>query len=444
MALELDRLPKHLARVMALLVVAGALSACSSAPDWVDPTNWFGGDTQSSAEQIDQSPDQTAADNSQPPDLADVPNKPAAPSTSDQQKQVSDSLQADRSHTQYSGDALRGGTEAEAPPPPNTPPPDQVADVTPPSGAAQSATAPADQTASGSATDTTGGPGSDQTIVSPPAPSAGASSNAAVPATASTSAAAPTTQVAMADEPAVTPSPSGALPAVPAVGPGAVPGAQPQMSDSGLGFQPSRAPPLDPSVSQFVPQPIIARYQQTASVSPSSGVASAPYSGPAVPAANGSYKNMGGPESMSGAVVANFDTLQAASVAPSSVYANAAGLPPTAVVFFPHDTTVLSAEGKTQVRAAVQAFQAAGGQGFIRVVGHSSSRTANMPLERHLIYNFERSQARANAVARALIAEGVPASKVLVEAVGDSQPVYYESMPQGEEGNRRAEIFLQS
>jgi outer membrane protein OmpA-like peptidoglycan-associated protein len=153
---------------------------------------------------------------------------------------------------------------------------------------------------------------------------------------------------------------------------------------------------------------------------------------------------MGGPESMSGAVVANFDTLQAASVAPSSVYASAAGLPPTAVVFFPHDTTVLSAEGKTQVHAAVQAFQAAGGQGFIRVVGHSSSRTANMPLERHLIYNFERSQARANAVARALIAEGVPATKVLIEAVGDSQPVYYESMPQGEEGNRRAEIFLQS
>jgi flagellar motor protein MotB len=32
---------------------------------------------------------------------------------------------------------------------------------------------------------------------------------------------------------------------------------------------------------------------------------------------------------------------------------------------------------------------------------------------------------------------------VLVEAVGDSQPVYYESMPQGEAGNRRAEIFLQ-
>jgi outer membrane protein OmpA-like peptidoglycan-associated protein len=155
-------------------------------------------------------------------------------------------------------------------------------------------------------------------------------------------------------------------------------------------------------------------------------------------------KAMGGPEQMSGAVVANFDSLQAGTAAPAAVYANTSGLPPTSVVFFPHDTTVLNAAGKTQVRAAVQAFQQSGGQGFIRVVGHSSSRTANMSVQRHLVFNFERSQARANAVARALIAEGVPANKVLVEAVGDSQPVYYESMPQGEDGNRRAEIFVQS
>ena len=43
----------------------------------------------------------------------------------------------------------------------------------------------------------------------------------------------------------------------------------------------------------------------------------------------------------------------------------------------------------------------------------------------------------------ALIRAGVPASKVQIEAVGDSQPVYYESMPKGEDGNRRAEIFVQ-
>ena len=66
-----------------------------------------------------------------------------------------------------------------------------------------------------------------------------------------------------------------------------------------------------------------------------------------------------------------------------------------------------------------------------------------MPLDRHLEIIFQKSQARANAVAQELIREGVPADKVLVEAVGDSQPIYYESMPKGEDGNRRAEIFIQ-
>jgi outer membrane protein OmpA-like peptidoglycan-associated protein len=56
---------------------------------------------------------------------------------------------------------------------------------------------------------------------------------------------------------------------------------------------------------------------------------------------------------------------------------------------------------------------------------------------------FEKSQKRANAVAQELIHEGIPADKVMIEAVGDSQPVYYESMPKGEDGNRRAEIFVQ-
>jgi flagellar motor protein MotB len=67
-----------------------------------------------------------------------------------------------------------------------------------------------------------------------------------------------------------------------------------------------------------------------------------------------------------------------------------------------------------------------------------------MPLEAHLELIFKKSQARANAVAHEIIREGIPADKVLVNAVGDSQPVYYESMPKGEEGNRRAEIFIQS
>ena len=66
-----------------------------------------------------------------------------------------------------------------------------------------------------------------------------------------------------------------------------------------------------------------------------------------------------------------------------------------------------------------------------------------MPLERHLEIIFRKSQERASAVVQELIRNGVPADKVLMEAVGDSQSVYYESMPKGEDGNRRAEIFLQ-
>ena len=119
------------------------------------------------------------------------------------------------------------------------------------------------------------------------------------------------------------------------------------------------------------------------------------------------------------------------------------GVPPTAVVYFPGDGVKLSKAAHAQVRAAVSAFKADGGQGSVRVVGHASSRTPNMPVEKHLETIFAKSQARANAVAQELIHQGVPASKVLIDAVGDSQPVYYESMPKGEAGNRRAEIFVQ-
>jgi outer membrane protein OmpA-like peptidoglycan-associated protein len=144
---------------------------------------------------------------------------------------------------------------------------------------------------------------------------------------------------------------------------------------------------------------------------------------------------------VSGAVVANLDVLN--NPRTPSVYANAVGGTPQAVVLFPGDGTAVTATAREQIRAAVRAFKQRGGTGFIKVVGHSSSRTANMPVEKHLMTIFAKSQARANAVAHEIIRQGVPASRVLVEAVGDSQPVYYESMPQGEAGNRRAEIFIQ-
>jgi len=186
-------------------------------------------------------------------------------------------------------------------------------------------------------------------------------------------------------------------------------------SDAQLGFKPSAAPPLNPSIARWVPAPVIAQYRETASLAGTPGLGV-----PAVPASG----------------VAVSDVPGAVSVANGAVT-------PTAIVYFPGDGTRLSAAARAKVREAVRQFRAMGGTGTIRVVGHSSSRTPDMPLEKHLELVFRKSQERADAVAQELIHEGVPASKVLVSAVGDSQPLYYESMPKGEEGNRRAEIFVQ-
>ena len=58
--------------------------------------------------------------------------------------------------------------------------------------------------------------------------------------------------------------------------------------------------------------------------------------------------------------------------------------------------------------------------------------------------NFRVSVDRANAVARELIRLGSKKNQLSVDAVSDTAPLYYEVMPMGEAGNRRAEIYLES
>jgi outer membrane protein OmpA-like peptidoglycan-associated protein len=80
--------------------------------------------------------------------------------------------------------------------------------------------------------------------------------------------------------------------------------------------------------------------------------------------------------------------------------------------------------------------------GTLRVIGHASSRTRDVNPLRHRLVNFRLSLARANVVARRLVQLGIPAQDVQVMAKADNDPVYYEFMPAGEAGNRRAEIYL--
>jgi outer membrane protein OmpA-like peptidoglycan-associated protein len=211
---------------------------------------------------------------------------------------------------------------------------------------------------------------------------------------------------------------------------GAAAGGSRFASDAELGFQKSQAPALNPSINQWVSAPVVARYRQTAT---NAGIA--PVRVAAVPPKGGA------PEAMSGAVSSDFGG--PVTTASASIAAMNGGITPTAVVYFPGDGTTLSKAARDQIRSAADQFKAAGAAGSVRVVGHASSRTPNMTVEKHLETIFKKSQDRANAVAQELIHQGVPAAKVLIDAVGDSQPVYYESMPRGEEGNRRAEIFVQ-
>lgn len=416
-------------------LVVGA-SGCSTIAD-LDPTGLLSDDSDSAP--ASQFPDQaapTASDTTvgTTPDLASLPARPAPSSAPADQQQTAQSLANEGAQARYSADALRGGTEAAAPPPAasdataaqralsssasDVPP---TAEAAPPPAAAP-ATAPASQMAAAPPAPPTPAP-----------PAAGA--QPAVPTTAPGAANVQTAAVAPSAVP-VGPSarPAGAEPAVPANAPvrGGAMMAEPVMSDAALGFKPSAAPPLDPSVGQFVSAPIVARYRQTASVAgaPAAGMAAVPASPPK--GARNSSDN--------GAVVANLNSVASG---PGRMAMMNGGVPPTAVVYFPGDGVKLNKAAHAQVRAAVSAFKAGGGQGTIRVVGHASSRTANMSVEKHLETIFAKSQARADAVAQELIHEGVPAAKVLIDAVGDSQPVYYELMPKGESGNRRAEIFVQ-
>ena len=109
-------------------------------------------------------------------------------------------------------------------------------------------------------------------------------------------------------------------------------------------------------------------------------------------------------------------------------------------VLFGNNSSKLSAGDNKVLENIVKIKNERGG--ILRVVGHASSRTKDLDPLRHRLLNFRLSLARAQAVANSLVRLGVPAKDVVVEARADNEPVYYEFMPVGEAGNRRAEIYL--
>lgn len=111
-------------------------------------------------------------------------------------------------------------------------------------------------------------------------------------------------------------------------------------------------------------------------------------------------------------------------------------------ILFAHGSASLS-DADTQLLAQIAAGVRATGS-RLRIVGHASSRTSDMDITHHNEANYRISVARAQAVAAALITHGVPAQNILIEGHANSESLFFETMPSGEAGNRRTDIFIES
>ena len=78
----------------------------------------------------------------------------------------------------------------------------------------------------------------------------------------------------------------------------------------------------------------------------------------------------------------------------------------------------------------------------VKIVGHASTRTKDMDPIKHKLANFNISDKRSQAVAKIFIDNKFPIKDLITEAVSDSKPLFYESMPAGTHGNQRTEIYI--
>jgi len=109
-------------------------------------------------------------------------------------------------------------------------------------------------------------------------------------------------------------------------------------------------------------------------------------------------------------------------------------------IYFSNGSAGLSRDDVQVLRQIARLHSERGG--LIQVVGHASHRTRQMDPMRHRLANFGVSLSRGAQIKRALQRMGIDAQSIAVAAESDSQPIYRESMPSGEAGNRRAEVFF--
>lgn len=315
------------------------------------------------------------------PDIADSPSERPAVTPVREREEIAEGLRADRREDRYALETGQRRRSTEVQPPEYAPPADAPA-ATPPAtrlDAGETPDGPSDGEAALARTPLAPLPGTGQGRVTQVAPMTG-----------STTPAGPTGAVA----------------------------ARPQ------------APALAPVANPYASGPIVVDSRGVMTMAPGGAVTT-----------QGPYP-VGGPLVAGGPAYPGVPMAGAAGARPLTAYAPFAGVRTqrVAVIYFGNGSAALSGQDRQVIRQ-VAALQRQYG-GLLRVIGHASSRTAATDITRHKMANFAVSLQRANAVAEALMREGTPGRYLYVGAVSDSQPVYYEIMPTGEAGNRRAEIYL--
>ncbi len=112
-----------------------------------------------------------------------------------------------------------------------------------------------------------------------------------------------------------------------------------------------------------------------------------------------------------------------------------------ATILFGDGSSALGGPEREIVREVSELYRSSGRN--VLVVGHASGQTEITDPAGGREAKLRISADRANAVAAELQKLGVPGNRITVTAAADDLPAYYETMPTGVAGNRRAEIFFE-
>jgi outer membrane protein OmpA-like peptidoglycan-associated protein len=234
---------------------------------------------------------------------------------------------------------------------------------------------------------------------------------------------------APAAPPPPAPAPAAAAPA-PAPAPAATPPAVPPAAAPPAGTPAPAAPAVEsqPIAPPPAPAPQTAQQPAQPATPPPASLPSA------VP-------SVGAPEVYSeGSVIVNPDAVLGGGPPATSRLLPSGESRPVALIFFGYGSAGLSRADIAVLKDVVRLHNERGG--LVRVIGHASQGAAGRDTARQTLANFNISLARANAVARELSRLGVRTDQIQVAAAGAQQPLYYETQPTGEAGNRRVEIYL--